>query len=925
MPDDSSGSDFLDILKQVDRRILAIGVGGSLLLGVLIIVGVLLLRNGGEAGNEPAEVTLREPQVVDDTVTMLVPDGQQAEVQALTLDEAVEAGDQWLVALEALPTYLVPISSFYESSIAQTAYQFKVPADDSVQADLYWWNVEAGAWVFAPAVEGDAPNTIVTAGLDGPVALFQPTPVAALLGTTLTVNSPPLPVDQASLMNVFFAPGLVLQPGGDLDTQSFDATRFENLSTLVFPVVALSPDLTEADVDSAVESLVDFAVESGYTGLMLDVSNEPLQDADLVLDIIQAATAAFTEADKVLAVKLGIPDYVAGQWGAPAYDWGAIGLAADIIVADAPGTPGDYTADGLNAAFMDWALRRVSRVKFYVSTTALSVDDWEGQINPVSYEYALRPLGNVQLLPGQFAPNEAIEPGQPLVFELSSEVTNLEQDPASGAYRYEAFAGDGLHTVWIVTGNTLRQRLDWLASYNVAGIMVDDLFHSSNRNSMVRAVEEFKRAQPSTLSEELKVQWQIETAGGTVLLERESGLNAQLEWTPADEGDYIVSADLAGEGGMGLGAEAILVGGETVGVASAVEAVVSGDPELEITSERANAAAIIPGESINLADVPPPVVQPSVYGNFELGGQVNHVIENPGYMKEAGMEWVKFQLAWGEDQSPDVAYGLIQQGRQQGFKVLLSIVSQSKYPASVNYEDYLEFVEGVAYYGPDAIEIWNEQNIEFEWPAGQIDGGVYVRDMLAPAYNAIKTINPNIMVISGAPAPTGAFFEDGGCSLQGTGCDDWVYIEQMARAGGANYMDCVGVHFNSGATSPTASSGHPADPGYQHYSWYYSSMVQLYSGTFGRPVCFTELGYLSGEGYGAVPARFSWASDISVSEQAQWLAEAARLSRENGQVRMMIVWNVDFWFWGDDPMAGYAIVRPDGRCPACSSLGNVMR
>jgi hypothetical protein len=40
---------------------------------------------------------------------------------------------------------------------------------------------------------------------------------------------------------------------------------------------------------------------------------------------------------------------------------------------------------------------------------------------------------------------------------------------------------------------------------------------------------------------------------------------------------------------------------------------------------------------------------------------------------------------------------------------------------------------------------------------------------------------------------------------------------------------------------------------------------------------------------------------------------------------MLIVWNVDFWYWGEDPMAGYAIVRPDGSCPACITLADVMQ
>ena len=79
---------------------------------------------------------------------------------------------------------------------------------------------------------------------------------------------------------------------------------------------------------------------------------------------------------------------------------------------------------------------------------------------------------------------------------------------------------------------------------------------------------------------------------------------------------------------------------------------------------------------------------------------------------------------------------------------------------------------------PDGIEIWNEQNIDREWPTGQIDPTTYVQEMLAPAYNVIKSVNPNILVISGAPSPTGFF--GGGCTP--AGCDDAPYVAGMLAA-----------------------------------------------------------------------------------------------------------------------------------------------
>jgi hypothetical protein len=324
-------------------------------------------------------------------------------------------------------------------------------------------------------------------------------------------------------------------------------------------------------------------------------------------------------------------------------------------------------------------------------------------------------------------------------------------------------------------------------------------------------------------------------------------------------------------------------------------------------------AAAAPG-----AAAPPPVAAAPVSNpGFELGGQ-SHGFANPSLMSYAGMNWIKFQHKWGPGDTADAVAGRIQQAHGNGFKVLLSIPGADTYPDSIDFDGYVEFLRSVAALGPDAIEVWNEENIDFEWPAGQIDPTSYVNNMLAPAYNAIKGANPNVMVISGAPAPTGYF--GGGCGA--SGCDDNAYLAGMAAAGAGNYMDCVGAHFNAGATPPAQSSGHPA--GGSHYSWYFQPMLDLYYSALGKPVCFTELGYLSGEDFGGVPSRFSWAGGTSVNEHAQWLAEAVSLAANSGKARMAIIFNVDFTQFGDDPQAGYAMIRPDGGCPACETLRQVM-
>lgn len=323
-------------------------------------------------------------------------------------------------------------------------------------------------------------------------------------------------------------------------------------------------------------------------------------------------------------------------------------------------------------------------------------------------------------------------------------------------------------------------------------------------------------------------------------------------------------------------------------------------------------------------NLPAPVAGSAANGSFQLGGHVLGINSNTiSLMQRAGMSWMKIQHRYSLGSDASAVAGLINQVHGAGFKILLAVVGEpsqmTDYGSYIN--SYASFVGGAAALGADAIEVWNEPNIDREWPAGSINGATYTQ-LLAAAFNSIKSSNANTIVISGAPAPTG-FFGTAGCGSGG--CNDDTFMQQMAAAGAANYMDCVGLHYNEGIIPPTQNSGDPRG-GYPTY--YFSSMLNRgYSPFGGKQVCFTELGYLSGQGFSqAIPANFAWAANTTVAQHASWLAGAATAAAQSGRVRLMIVWNVDFPLFTDtDPMGGYAMFRPDGSCPACDALGAVMR
>lgn len=304
-----------------------------------------------------------------------------------------------------------------------------------------------------------------------------------------------------------------------------------------------------------------------------------------------------------------------------------------------------------------------------------------------------------------------------------------------------------------------------------------------------------------------------------------------------------------------------------------------------------------------------------------VGGHVRH-FEQPAkdLMTETGMTWVKWQVPYFEGTDLVIARDRINWSHEAGFKVLLSITGEKDALAVGGDEylnDYAEFLGGVAGIGADAIEVWNEMNIDREWPTGQIDPRRYAI-MLEKAYNAIKDANPDTMVITGALAPTGA---EGAFGLASVWNDD-RYYQGMANAGVANFADCIGAHYNEGILPPTSQGG---DPRGEYPTRYLPLMLNRIAFPFRGldiPMCMTEMGYLSPEGYGPLPDNFSWAANTSVEEQAQWIAQAIEISSnfESMPVEIIIIWNIDFDNYENDPQAGYALIRPDGTCPGCETI-----
>lgn len=314
---------------------------------------------------------------------------------------------------------------------------------------------------------------------------------------------------------------------------------------------------------------------------------------------------------------------------------------------------------------------------------------------------------------------------------------------------------------------------------------------------------------------------------------------------------------------------------------------------------------------------PSPTPLPTWSRGFQLGAFVDDIPGHNELMLANGMTWTARQVRYsGESRANEAS---IELAHDNGLRILLAVTGDGQRAYESDYQaTFVSFLASLAQQGADAIEVWNEPNLDREMAV--VDPAQYTA-LLCASYTAIKEANPETLVISGAPAPTSFF---GGCTL--AGCDDLPWMQGLAEAGAAECLDFIGVHYITGATSPNEETGHPIG---DHYTYYFHPMVERYDEAVGgaHPLAFTTFGYLSPEGYDEVPQWFAWSKDTTIAEQAEWTVEAVRMSIESDKIGMIIIWNLDSADWGgeyNDVRAGWALIRQDGSCPACEALHELL-
>lgn len=227
-----------------------------------------------------------------------------------------------------------------------------------------------------------------------------------------------------------------------------------------------------------------------------------------------------------------------------------------------------------------------------------------------------------------------------------------------------------------------------------------------------------------------------------------------------------------------------------------------------------------------------------------------------------------------------------------------------------NFQDFVNFAAAVAqrYQGRiQHYQIWNEPNIYPEWGEAFADPEAYT-DMLCRTYEALKAIDPNIVIVSAAIAPT--------ISLDGYyGLQDVIYLQRMYDAGAADCFDVLAAQGYGLRSGPTDRRLSLTQVNYQRHVLYRDLMVA--NGDAHKPIWLSEAAWNHVLDAELPPEQITQYDQFGTVTQEQ-AARYMPLGYERARQEWPWIGQISYWFFTrPDPFeAGQAfyyfrMVEPD--------------
>ena len=280
--------------------------------------------------------------------------------------------------------------------------------------------------------------------------------------------------------------------------------------------------------------------------------------------------------------------------------------------------------------------------------------------------------------------------------------------------------------------------------------------------------------------------------------------------------------------------------------------------------------------------------------------------------REVGFDWFRQQIHWRdiEDRSGQFFWGdldgIVEAAHARGVLVMLSVVRSPAWYTADGSDGMprdpaalARFVGAIAqhYAGKvQAIEIWNEQNLAHE-NGGHVtldDAGRYV-ELLKASYEAIKAVDPSIVVVAGAPSSTAT--NDPGIAMR-----DQDYLRAMYTYNGGmirDYFDVQAIHPGGSANppdtfvndTPSLAQGWTDQPTFFFRHIEDARAIMQANGLGEHQVWITEFGWATPND---TPG-FEFGNQVSFDQQRDYIVGAMRRTYQlYPWVGNMFLWNLNF-------------------------------
>ncbi|MDO8670133.1 MAG: glycosyl hydrolase family 18 protein, partial [Dehalococcoidia bacterium] len=842
------------------RALLAVGIVVSILIMVAIFLPPISLLDRLSGGDGTSGQMVLLASGGSSTAA-----GLTIEVRSGALDSDVNVKVQQRnkgQKVEPLPQNIAAASAVFELTPAKPVnvpFSVVVTLDEPsrLEDNLDVFALQDGAWnwIAGAALSGDGQSARASLGnipsalIVGRIATQQPSiagwlpPKAGMdfvARDTVDVVNPLWHVvnDDGSL-----AGSLTALPSGKFAVYP----TIQNQTAGVYSGETLNRILRADDVRQRhVTNIVNLAKSNQFGGVDINYQNiDPLLRDKFTAFVSDLATSLHREQRRISLV-LPLPQKSSSGWDTGAYDWQALGKVADYVVIAAE--PDQSLYSSRMPEVLAYATSQIDRRKLNLMASVLSHEKSKSGIKDLSLAEALDPLIKVEIKGNSKpAPGETIIIYSPnLMTDTGASGVLWNNDTKTVGFSYAG--SDGQQTVWLENSFSLAFKLQYVKQFNLRGVSVQNLGDGAADKDIAAVLQVLKTTGSVPLSipndKTLSAQWKSSDGGLS------PGGAGWTNWTAPNNPGATYTLTLSVSDGISS-----VSGARTLAVAVPATPTPTFTPTSTPRPATATPAPTIAAPSatarVGPTDTPPtpttvpatatPVFQPgqAKYPGLSYGMQLDQGTNLPRALqmvKSAGFTWAKIQIRWDgvESSKGNINWGyldgIVNQMSANGVRVLFSFTAAPRWSTPADYtdpgpprdpQDLANFVGAIAAHYPGrvhAYEIWNEQNVFFEWGGRgkRLNATKYV-ELLKASYYAVKAADPNAVVVSGGLTPTG--WNDGD-----TAYDDLVYMDMMYQAGVKDYCDAIGVHGN--VVMPYAANLAAGANG-DHGSFYFRRFEQI--------------------------------------------------------------------------------------------------